>query len=638
MTGPSTVPTLPPDSHVNRLWISLVTFSLALGIASVALADAESRRGYGYTRSSYLFWLGMFLVFVPTALRLLMKDVDRRERLTLVVLLGTSLYLVKYLGSPAAFTFSDEYIHIRNTQEILRTHHLFWFNPLLPTAAYYPGLAAVTAGLVKLTGLSIFACGLLVIGVARILFVACFYLIAERVTRSDRAAAGASLIYAANPMFLFWSAAFSYENLAMPLAAFVIWWLGRTRQLKSHAPMGVAVVAILAVTVTHPVVAFALSALLGTWWLIERFTERPSDAQRAIGLMALLSTTTTLVWFFFVARPAASYLFSDNILPALRQTVSLILGHISPRHLYASGGFVTPEWETIAGFVAVGVLLLALLPGLHLAWRHRYRAPMVVAIGVAILFPLSLVLRLVPEGVGISGRSSEYIFAGLGCVLGLLVTDETWRRHRQHPRRSKRAGIAGWKKSALVTVLVTLVFIGEITVGTPFYELLSEVAHPHGYPWLVQPDAISASKWAREHLGINQRFASDRLDSFALATYGEQNTVAEDKVWPIFFATEMNGTVVRSIKSARIHFLFVDWQMTKGVPPTPGFYFSHLEPGAGEYRNAFPPAALKKFVSSTCIDLAYHHDEIQIFDVSRIENGSCVPVMSSYVENKGTHQ
>src|SRR5665213_2559233 len=118
MSGPSTVQTSPLNSHFNRVWTSLVGLSLALGIGSVAVADAESRRGYGYTGPSYFFWVGMLLIIFPIALRVLMRDVARRERLTLVVLLGVSLYLVKYLSSPSAFTFSDEYIHLRSTLDI----------------------------------------------------------------------------------------------------------------------------------------------------------------------------------------------------------------------------------------------------------------------------------------------------------------------------------------------------------------------------------------------------------------------------------------------------------------------------------------------------------------------------------------
>jgi hypothetical protein len=614
------------NSRVNRVWMLLVTLAVALGMASIAVADAKSRSGYGYTGSSYFFWFGIVLVVVPISLRVLMKSVNYRERLALIVLLGASLYLVKYLGSPTAFTFSDEYIHLRNTQDILRTHHLFAYNPLLPTASYYPGLAAITAGLVALTGLSTFVSGLIVIGLARLLFSACFFLIAARVTRSDRAAAAASLIYAANPMFLFWSAAFSYENLALPLAAFAIWWLGRTRQIKSEVPLIVAIISILAVTVTHHVVGFALSSLLIAWWLVERFAERPVRRRRVIGCMALLSTTTTLVWFFIVARPAPSYLFTDNFLPAFRQVVSLVEGHLSPRHLYVSGGLVTPRWETIAGFAATGVLLFALPSGIYLAWRRRDHPSMVLVAVVAILFPLSLLPRLTPEGVDISGRSSEYVFAGLACVLGLLVIDHVQRGRHAFAKRRVRVG---WKKTVIATLLVTVVFVGEITVGTPFYEVLSETSHPHDYPWTVQPDAISASNWAREHLGRDQRFASDVLDSFALATYGDQDTVTENKVWPIFFASTMSAKVVRDIRSANIHYLLVDWQMTKGVPASPGSYFSPEEPGAGNYKNPFPAPALEKFGTSSCVNLIYHRGEFDIFDMSRIENGSCVPQVRS---------
>jgi hypothetical protein len=176
--------------------------------------------------------------------------------------------------------------------------------------------------------------------------------------------------------------------------------------------------------------------------------------------------------------------------------------------------------------------------------------------------------------------------------------------------------------------LVTVVFVGEITVGTPFYEVLSENSHPHGFPWTVQPDAISASKWALGHLGRNQRFASNTLDSYALATYGDQFTVSEDKAWPIFFAPTMNPQVVSEIRSAKIHYLLVDWQMTKGVPPTPGNYFSPQEPGAGDYKNAFPAASLQKFGMSSCVELVYHRGEFDIYDLALIEDGSCVPLES----------
>jgi hypothetical protein len=623
-----------PDPHFDRRWRWAVALGTIIGLVSVAAGDAASRHGWSYSRSSVFFWGGLLLMFVPIAVRALLPGTDRNERLTLVVVLGVALYLVKVIASPGAFTFSDEYVHLRNTQDILRTHHLFAFNPLLPTAAYYPGLAALTAGFVDLTGLSTFVSGLLIIGVARVLFSVCFFLVARRITRSDRAAAGASLVYAANPMFLFWSAAFSYENLALPLATFVVWWVGRTRQGKVRTALIAAAIPIAAVVVTHHVVGFALSALLVAWWLAERLMQKSPGARRDVGFIALLTSAATLVWFFFVARPAASYLFSQNLYPALRQTTSLILGQTAPRHLYTSGGYVSPAWETVAGFAAVVLLLLALPWALYRAWPSRRRAPIVVAAIVAVSFPLSLIPRLSSDGVAISGRSSEYVFAGLASILGLLALEATIRAAGKKGRMARHARMLAPYRTALIrhateiaAVVLTIVFVGDITIGTAFYQRLPEATHPSGYPLSVQPDVVSASRWAHTHLGINQRFGSDKLDSYALATYGEQFTVAENSVWPIFFAKATDATVVNGIKRARLHYLFVDWSMTKGVPPTPGYYFSPNEPGAGQYQQVFPAGALRKFSSSACARLVYSLGTVQIFDVSQIESGSCTPVL-----------
>jgi hypothetical protein len=170
-----------------------------------------------------------------------------------------------------------------------------------------------------------------------------------------------------------------------------------------------------------------------------------------------------------------------------------------------------------------------------------------------------------------------------------------------------------------------VIFIGDVTVGTAFYELLPEASNPRGYPWLLQPDVIRASTWARQNLGVNERFASTATDAEALATQGEQNTLAENQVWPIFFAEAMNATVVKGIRSTQVHYLLIDQRITAGVPPTPGYYFSPAEPGAGTYKHAFPAAALQKFSTSRCAQTVYSTGLIQIIDVSRIADGSCVP-------------
>jgi hypothetical protein len=359
--------------------------------------------------------------------------------------------------------------------------------------------------------------------------------------------------------------------------------------------------------------------------------------------MALLAVSATFTWFFVVARPAPAYLLTNNLFPALRGMGSLVFGHAAPRKLYTSGGFVPPAWEPVAGFAAIVVLLLALLAALRRAWRSRRRAPVAVAMILAAAFPLSLVPRLTPSGVAISGRSSEYVFAALGCVIGLLFAEAASREDIRHMfRRGRHDGgdsklpvrhrrtkseAEGWRTTFAATLiaafLTTVVFVGNVTVGTAFYQRLPEARNPQGYEWSVQPDVIAASRWARAHLGPNHLFGANGIDSSALATYGQQDIVDMNRIWPIFFADSISSDVLQRIKAARVQYLLVNWRMTRRVPLTPGYYFSPFEPEAGQYRHAFPAAALAKFSSAPCARLIYRSGAVQIFDLSLIKSGPC---------------
>src|SRR6476659_9268724 len=135
----------------SERWLAAVVACTSLGFVVMGLAVATSRQGSAM--AYWLFWLGLLLVFIPIAMASLRTDAERSERLAYVVLLGAALYLIRILGSSESFTFTDEFVHLRNTQDILQTGGLFAFNPLLPTAAYYPGLAALTAGVTEFTGL-----------------------------------------------------------------------------------------------------------------------------------------------------------------------------------------------------------------------------------------------------------------------------------------------------------------------------------------------------------------------------------------------------------------------------------------------------------------------------------------------------
>jgi hypothetical protein len=171
--------------------------------------------------------------------------------------------------------------------------------------------------------------------------------------------------------------------------------------------------------------------------------------------------------------------------------------------------------------------------------------------------------------------------------------------------------------------VITIILVGGITVGTPSNERLPEVSPVSGYEWTVQSDVVAASIWARRNVGTGRRFATDEVDAPALASYGDEAPVSEEDAWPIFFAKTMDPSVVQTIKRARIAFLLVNQRMTRGVPPTPGYYFSPLEPQAGTRTRPLAPDLLAKFGSASCTSLVYNSGPIKIYDVSAIGNGTC---------------
>jgi hypothetical protein len=206
--------------------LPMLALASSVGLLLVAFADTFER--LSIIGPTLLWWAGLLLILCPAAARLLMRDVSRRERVWALLLLGLAVYGVKVLHSPSSFTLFDELHHWATLQDIGATGRLFTPNNILLASPYYPGLEVVTDILVR-AGMTAWEAGVLVIGAARLLLVLVLFLLYERAagTEHARLASVATLVYAANPSFLFFDAQFAYESLALPLALFVVWLVAR---------------------------------------------------------------------------------------------------------------------------------------------------------------------------------------------------------------------------------------------------------------------------------------------------------------------------------------------------------------------------------------------------------------------------
>src|SRR5262245_57279924 len=194
-----------PELSLGAAAVLLFTV-LATGIAPVSHNTVQS-----------LFWGGVWLLLLPTSLRLAWPFVSRWERIGLLILATVALYALKVLGEPTGFRDFDEFLHWRTAQDMLATGQLFTPNPLLPISPAYPALEIVTTALVKMTGLSIFATAVVLIGLLRVLFICTLFLLFEQILHSTRLSALACVIYMSNWNYALFDASFAYESLGIVL-------------------------------------------------------------------------------------------------------------------------------------------------------------------------------------------------------------------------------------------------------------------------------------------------------------------------------------------------------------------------------------------------------------------------------------
>jgi len=212
--------TRPNAGGRERLSLPLIALLGSLGLLMVSVANALSRATL--TETSLIYWAGLLLIALPIFYKLSSKQPSYRERLVLVLLLGLFLYGVKVVHDGIYFTFTDEFVHAYNAESIAQHHHLYYFNSIIPTTAHYPGLEGATSSLMTLTGLSSYGAGTILVGVARLVFMAALFFLFARLSGSARGAGIGVAIYTGSSNFLYWGAQFSYESLSLPLMVVVL--------------------------------------------------------------------------------------------------------------------------------------------------------------------------------------------------------------------------------------------------------------------------------------------------------------------------------------------------------------------------------------------------------------------------------
>ncbi|HYI21484.1 MAG TPA: hypothetical protein VEX62_02505, partial [Candidatus Limnocylindrales bacterium] len=422
----------------------------------------------------------------------------------------------------------------------------------------------------------------------------------------------ACLVYMTNPKFLYFNAQFSYESLALPLAALVLYLIARRGHSGPARWLGLTVIALVtlpAIVTTHHVTSVMLTAFL-VLWAVVGFVIRRRDRSKP-GRMALVTMVLISGWTLLVATATIGYL-APALTSTLAELFRLIGGEMDARELFVSRtGEVAPLWERLIGAASAGITLLLLPLGLIVVWARYRSTPAVVALAVAACaFPLTLIARFTSVGSDVASRTPEFLFLGIGLVVALALA------------RLSFTGRRGRLQTVAAGSVITIMLIGGVIVGLPGWARLPGPYLVSADGRSVEAEGIGAALWARDTLGPGNVVVADRVNRILMSTYGEQELVTTYEtrlpVRRLYLAEEIGAAQRQIVRQGEILYLVVDRRLSTGLPVV-GHYFDRGEREIlGPGRDPLDPQILAKFDLEPEVSRIFDSGNIQIYDVEAL--------------------
>jgi hypothetical protein len=645
-TGPAQTRATVPATATGRTPIDLglaptVLAVSSLGVLIVALAYADGRDGRG--GAMVMYWIGQVVVFTPVVARMLSRRLaGAAESFLLVMGLGLNQYFLKWMYSPDQFRFPDELQHWLATTLIMDTGKLFQANAALPPAVHFPGLAEMGAAVAALTGLPVTAAGLLVAGVARLIFVGALFAVVARASGSPAVAGLTCVLYATALHYLFFNSMYLYQTAALPFLMLTVWAVQRWRSGGGPQFAAIALLAMFVTTISHHVTAFVTVATLSLLAVSDLLSGgRPRRwSALAAPVAALL---VVVVWVAFVAQEVIDYLTAP--IDQIEQTIVLLLSRQETSE--AAPVASVALWQLAVQAAGLVVLLVIYLAVAQDTVRRRDRDPWhwAAVVGGAVFFACNGVRFLGTSGPEIAGRLSTFTYVPISIIAaGALLHARRLVPHRpgwsarlvppfaRRPAKDVAAATGDTVDAAVVprrtgttaaaparttlsrlaagSVVATLLLVGARAGGwPPAWALLPGPYLVSGFERSIDASGLAATDWVRTTLGPGHRFGGD-ITAVALAsTYGRQDPVRESA--PLFAGERWSLTDDELAASIDLEYLWVDRRLAEQRPAS-GAYFEH-DPRAGRYTAPLPVATVTKFDSLIDIDRVYDNGDVRIY-------------------------
>ena len=614
--------------------MSAVAITAALGTVLVAIAYEYGRENRSLDFGRGLLWLGLGCIYLPVFARMLSPAATRAERLLLVFMAGTLLYVVKVLHDPTSFGQADEYMHFANAENILHWGQLYTPDSLLPVSASYPGLPSLAAAVSTLTGLTLFVSSLIVVGVARVMLLIALFLVFERLANSARVAGVAALLYCAHPFYLMWSSQFAYESLSVPLmGAILVCLLAERRgdREPSAAWTGAALLLIAATAITHHVTSYVLAFVL---WALVAITWRAHRPNRRYLAFAVAATACAAAWLLVHGHATAGYLDS-NFSYADRSLVGVIDGQQAAHAPFGGSTSPTPPDEIILAVAGVLLVVAGVLRGGFLLLRAKGRRlagwvvpdaagslTLVLAVG-AIAWIGTYPLRAAPGAWLLGSRTSDFLFIGAALLMAWAATALADGRYRPGAWMTRTGEIElpilpgphVTLRRAGVAVCACVAVLGGTVVGSDSYARLARPTQVNVADRVIRPQSDTVVAWAAENLPRTASIAADATSGRLLLERGFRRVIANSgSIGELLPTTLISGDAKRDlIAENAIDYVILDRRQSSTEPGL-GLTF----PRPDERDQLYPSRAIRDFEQMRGARRVFDGGDIVVFDVTNV--------------------
>jgi hypothetical protein len=415
-------------------------------------------------------------------------------------------------------------------------------------------------------------------------------------------------VYLASPNLLFFSYQFSYESLALPLAAVgvlaAVSAADAADRARRLAWTIVAVLLLAAVVASHHLTSYAVAAVLAGLLVASAALRRP---RWRYGALAACAAASAAAWTFIVAPKTPAYL-ADIFGRAAEGVRSTAGGTISSRPLFEStSGGGAPGWERVVAVGATGLTTILIVLALAAAWRMRRRHPLVPVLALlAVVYPATLLLRLVASAWETGNRASTFLFVGVAWMVALAVLTVV------RPR-APRAVAALVVPAVFAAILVG----GVLSSWTPSTRLSQPFRVELGGR-TTEPQAWEAARWSLTGLGPGNTIAAPAADARPLLTEGRQDarTGSALGINAMLGSPELARGEREIIRSSDLDYALLDRRVI-AFDNSAGYFFGIVGARSATSRLRLDRAVNER-LDVPAVDRLYDSGDVTIYDLRRL--------------------